>query len=151
MIKKQWGEDGMYESSSGGWVLYSEAQAEIDRLKARYLEAINLMGGAVIERSCAVQMLADMVSFFEKLTMAQVGLENTRIGGELLRNADAIIKAADADTAHSTEFERIQIAAQRYETLRTLNARQFADLYAKNLETGTPFDELVDAITKEGS
>lgn len=56
---------------------------------------------------------------------------------------------SQADLAYNAEFERIQTAAKRYETLRTLNPRQFADLYAKNLETGVAFDDLVDAIGKE--
>jgi hypothetical protein len=34
MIRKQWGEDGMYKSDHGDFVLYAEAQAEIDALKA---------------------------------------------------------------------------------------------------------------------
>ena len=50
--------------------------------------------------------------------------------------------------ADAAEIERIQIAAKRYETLRTLNPRQFADLYAKNLETGVAFDELVDGLAR---
>lgn len=47
------------------------------------------------------------------------------------------------------DFETLISSHRRYEALRTLNPRQFADLYAKNLETGTPFDELVDQIIKE--
>lgn len=58
----------------------------------------------------------------------------------------ALRTAAIADAA---EIERIQIAAKRYETLRTLNPRQFADLYAKNLETGVAFDELVDGLSND--
>lgn len=34
----------------------------------------------------------------------------------------------------------------RYEKLRKLNPRQFAELYNINLKTGKPFDELVDEL-----
>lgn len=54
----------------------------------------------------------------------------------LLRNYPALL----------AEFVRIQAGHARYETLRTLNPRQFADLYAKNIKTSTPFDELVEGL-----
>lgn len=59
-----------------------------------------------------------------------------------------ILVKCHQDRAVTAEFERIQTAAKRYETLRRLNPRQFADLYAKNLQTGTPFDELVDELAR---
>lgn len=40
MIRRQWGEDGMYKSAHGEWVLHSEAQAEIDALKAQNAELL---------------------------------------------------------------------------------------------------------------
>ncbi len=36
--------------------------------------------------------------------------------------------------------------SNRYEKLRKLNPRQFAELYGVNLNTGKPFDELVDEL-----
>jgi hypothetical protein len=36
--------------------------------------------------------------------------------------------------------------AARYETVRKLNAEQFAQLFRKNIETGVHFDVLVDEI-----
>jgi len=36
------------------------------------------------------------------------------------------------------------IARARYEYLRKLNPREFAALWARNIETGTHFDDLVD-------
>lgn len=35
---------------------------------------------------------------------------------------------------------------RRYEIVRKLNARQFADLYQKSIKTGVPFDQLVDEL-----
>lgn len=126
--------------------------ANMQNLRARDLQTINLMGAAIVERGCAVQMLTDMVDFFGDIPMASLGIEKFRTGGDLIRDAKEVIKKAElTECKHNAEFERIQTAAKRYETLRRLNARQFADLYAKNLETGTPFDELVDGITKEQS
>lgn len=124
--------------------------ARIASLQARYLQAINLMGAAVFDRGQSAQMLADMVDFFSNTPLDPGGLKNAMTGCDLLRNAKAIIKKVDAELEHNAEFERIQIAAKRYETLRTLNARQFADLCAENIESGVAFDELVDSIGKEG-
>ena len=62
---------------------------------------------------------------------------------------DAAEAQAEID-ALKAELERIQTAAKRYETLRTLNPREFADLTAKNLQTGTPFDDLVDELARGG-
>ena len=36
------------------------------------------------------------------------------------------------------------INARRYEHVRKMSVRAFADLYQKNLQTGIPFDQLVD-------
>ena len=63
-----------------------------------------------------------------------------------LRTA-AIAGAAEIEQLRA-ENERLKVGNDRYEILRTLNPRQFADLYAKNLETGTPFDELVDGLAR---
>lgn len=124
--------------------------ANMQNLRALDLQAINLMGAAIVERSCAVQMLTDMVEFFGDVTMAEVGIERFEIGGDLLRDAMAVIKKAElTECKHNAEFERIQLGHRRYEALRCLNPRQFADLYAKSLETGKPLDELVDEIIKE--
>jgi len=50
-------------------------------------------------------------------------------------------KAAD-------ELERLSVTSERYEAVRKLNARQFTDLYRKNIESGVPFDQLVDELIK---
>lgn len=126
------------------------AIAEIERLQARYLQAINLMGAAAFDRGQSAQMLADMVDFFGDVTMGQIGVEKFEMGSKLIKQAKKVIKKADAELEYNVEFERIQIAAKRYETLRTLNVPQFRDLYIKSLEGGVAFDELVDSIGKEG-
>ncbi|MEC7119350.1 MAG: hypothetical protein VXW65_05560 [Pseudomonadota bacterium] len=131
------------------WIESDKAKdARIERLKDNALKAINLMGGAVVERGSAVQMLTDMVDFFGDVTMGQIGVEKFEMGSKLIKRAKAVIKKADAALAHNVEFERIQTAAKRYEILRTLNPREFAELTAKNLQTGTPFDELVDEMAR---
>ena len=44
------------------------------------------------------------------------------------------------------DAELITETLNRYEKLRKLNPRQFAELYEANLKTGKPFDELVDGL-----
>ena len=44
------------------------------------------------------------------------------------------------------EIERLKVGHDRYETLRTLNPRQFADLYAESIKSGVAFDDLVDGL-----
>ena len=41
----------------------------------------------------------------------------------------------------------LKIGHDRYETVRLLNPRQFAELYDKNIKTGIPFDALVDQMS----
>jgi hypothetical protein len=40
----------------------------------------------------------------------------------------------------------LKIGHDRYETVRLLNPRQFAEIYEKNIKTGIPFDTLVDQM-----
>jgi len=40
----------------------------------------------------------------------------------------------------------LKIGHDRYETVRLLNPRQFAEIYDKNIKTGIPFDTLVDQM-----
>jgi len=125
--------------------------ANMQNLRARDLQTINLMGAAIVERGGAVQMLTDMVEFFGDIPMAAIGIEKFRTGGDLIRDAIAVIKKAElTECKHNAEFERIQTAAKRYETLRTLNPRQFADLYAESIKSGVAFDELVDGLARGG-
>lgn len=42
------------------------------------------------------------------------------------------------------------LGAKRYEFVRRLNPREFAELYDKNIKTGVHFDELVSQAMKEG-
>lgn len=39
-------------------------------------------------------------------------------------------------------------SAERYETVRKLNPRQFSELHAYNIRDGIPFDELVDGLER---
>lgn len=53
--------------------------------------------------------------------------------------AKFMAKAAD-------EIERLDKEAVRYELVRKLTAQQFAEIYKKNIESGVPFDHLVDEL-----
>ena len=39
-------------------------------------------------------------------------------------------------------------AAERYELIRTVNPREFKQLYMENIKQGTGFDNLVDALVE---
>lgn len=74
--------------------------------------------------------------------------EDRKLHGILITRASAgmgrhcakfMREAADA-------LERTEKAAARYEAVRKLNVQQFADLYLRNIGTGTPFDQLVDEL-----
>ena len=129
-------------------------QSENERLRTRDLQAINLMGAAIMDRLSAAAVLAECIEHLQEhlanIDTYHAGTAKHRfLRGNVttvIDRAKSAIKKADADIAHNAEFERIQTAAKRYEILRTLNPRQFADLYARNIETGVPFDELVDAV-----
>ena len=68
--------------------------------------------------------------------------------GELVEAQAELSALRTAAIADAAEIEQLRAEVERYETLRTLNPRQFADLYAKNLETGVAFDELVDGLAR---
>ncbi len=53
--------------------------------------------------------------------------------------------------SHYTPGSPSYLARQsaRYEMVRTLNPRQFSDIYRKNLETGIPFDTLIDEMVDD--
>jgi hypothetical protein len=44
------------------------------------------------------------------------------------------------------QIEEYKIVHDRYEKLRRLSPKEFHDLYDKNLNSGTPFDTLVDQL-----
>jgi hypothetical protein len=47
---------------------------------------------------------------------------------------------------YKDERDEYKIGYDRYEKLRRLSPMQFHDLYDKNLNSGTPFDTLVDQL-----
>jgi len=55
----------------------------------------------------------------------------------------ACAEAADA-------LELMQKAERRYEIVRRLNVKQFADLFNKSIVCGIPFDTLVDDLAAQG-
>jgi hypothetical protein len=57
--------------------------------------------------------------------------------------------AALADALKSNIPLELAIGYIRYEALRKLNARQYADLFRRNL-SGERFDDLVDGLIREG-
>lgn len=62
-------------------------------------------------------------------------------------NLDVLDYHPDIKSA-ANRIAYLETGHRRYEALRRLNPRQFADLYAKNLETGVAFDELVDGLVR---
>ena len=42
------------------------------------------------------------------------------------------------------ELAELRLAAERYETARRMNPRQWADAWQLNIQTGKPFDEIID-------
>jgi len=72
------------------------------------------------------------------------GIYGHRDWGELARRRS---KLDDALRAWLHESDRNRITHyERYEFLRTLNPREFAELWNENLTTGKPFDTLVDEL-----
>ena len=69
MIRRQWGEDGMYKSAHGEWVLHSEAQAEIDALKAQNAELLAAQQWQPIES--APKSGTDFLVDYEGVTIAR--------------------------------------------------------------------------------
>ena len=57
-----------------------------------------------------------------------------------------IKKQRDEFVNQLEQFEKNKKDAARYETIRKLNAKQFADLYKVNISTSKPFDQLVDEL-----
>lgn len=45
-------------------------------------------------------------------------------------------------------LDEVVKAAERYELVRTLNPREFKQLWKENVSNGTGFDSLVDALIK---
>ena len=53
----------------------------------------------------------------------------------------------DVAAGHSRaqeELAELRLAAERYETARRMNPRQWADAWKLNTTTGKPFDEIID-------
>ena len=46
----------------------------------------------------------------------------------------------------AAEIKRLRLAAERYETARRMNPRQWADAWKLNTTTGKPFDEIIDDL-----
>ena len=44
------------------------------------------------------------------------------------------------------ELAELRLAAERYETARRMNPRQWADVWKLNISTGKPFDEIIDNL-----
>lgn len=42
------------------------------------------------------------------------------------------------------ELDELRLAARRYEIARRLNPREWAAVWAENIQTGKPFDEIID-------
>jgi len=48
--------------------------------------------------------------------------------------------------AQAKRIADLELSAKRYEIVRKLNARQFTEMYKRNIESGIPFDTLVDSM-----
>ena len=46
--------------------------------------------------------------------------------------------------AEQAKIERLKKAARRYEIARRINPQQWAELWALNISTNKPFDEIID-------
>ena len=56
------------------------------------------------------------------------------------------IEALESELAQlRAKVEGMRVAAERYEIVRRLNVEEFKAIYMHNLQTGTPFDNLIDA------
>ena len=56
---------------------------------------------------------------------------------------------ADAAAGHplaEEELAELRLAADRYETARRMNPKQWADAWKLNTTTGKPFDEIIDDL-----
>lgn len=62
---------------------------------------------------------------------------------ELRRSNEELTAALQAA---AMDIERFEPGYRRYEKLRRLNVHQFRELFKKNLESGVPFDDLVDVL-----
>lgn len=86
------------------------------------------------------QLVKRLRELSNAVTRADWNEFSMRIPVEKDRDADfVLLQAADKIAA-------LEKDAARYETVRKLNAEQFAQLFRKNIETGVHFDVLVDEI-----
>jgi hypothetical protein len=71
---------------------------------------------------------------------------NKKLEEDLDRALKAWTEAVAERTEALLEREEYKVGYNRYEKLRQLSPAQFAELYKKNLTSGTPFDTLVDQL-----
>jgi len=71
---------------------------------------------------------------------------NKKLEEDLDRALKAWTEAVAERTEALLEREEYKVGYNRYEKLRQLSPAQFAELYKKNLTSGTPFDTLVDKL-----
>ena len=53
---------------------------------------------------------------------------------------------ADGHPLAKEQLERLRLAAQRYETARRMSPVQWAAAWKTNIETGKPFDDIIDDL-----
>lgn len=74
------------------------------------------------------------------------------IADALTRHDDNLLKFARAieqAVLQSPEVQRLREDAGRYREVRRMSLREFSDIYEANVQTGAPFDRLVDAAMEK--
>ena len=86
------------------------------------------------------QLVKRLRELSNAVTRADWNEFSMRIPAEKDRDADFVLLQA------ANKIAALEADAARYETVRKLNAEQFAQLFRKNIETGVHFDVLVDEL-----
>ena len=60
--------------------------------------------------------------------------------------ADATTTPAPTIRYEPIEIERLRVGYERYETVRLMRPGDFLNAYTLNINTGKPFDEIVDEL-----
>jgi hypothetical protein len=92
-----------------------------------------------------IQELFDKIEALELRNHVLI-VANEDLDEELNRTLKAWTQAVTERTDALLERDEYKIGHDRYEKLRRLSPKEFHDLYDKNLNSGTPFDTLVDQL-----
>lgn len=69
------------------------------------------------------------------------------VGAPFARGLESDLVALRARIAEQdAEIARLRVGYDRYETVRRMNVQQFKDAWKLNIQTGKPFDEIIDQL-----